>query len=140
MAGFFFNPMMHPREELFNNYGQKGNEELLLAYGFAIENNPADSAALKIKIPDSKLQVVKDLGIKLPSIHDYTNSVIDQVSDTKQEHNESVLFYINQEQIPKSLIELFQALVQNQWESGFTLRMQLAGLNHLRAALETKRN
>lgn len=126
-------------EELFNNYGQKGNEELLLAYGFAIENNPADSAALKIKIPDSKLQVVKDLGIKLPSIHDYTNSVIDQVSDTKQEHNESVLFYINQEQIPKSLIELFQALVQNQWESGFTLRMQLAGLNHLRAALETKK-
>lgn len=37
------------------------------------------------------------------------------------------------------MIQLFQALVQNQWEFGVTLRMQLAGLNHLRAAFETKK-
>ncbi|KAI5969200.1 hypothetical protein CANMA_001753 [Candida margitis] len=126
-------------EELFNNYGQKGNEELLLAYGFAIENNPADSSALKIKIPDSRMDVVKDLGIELPSIHDYTNSVVEQAPEAKTEQGDGVLFYINQEQIPDSLIQLFQALVQNQWESGFTLRMKFAGLNHLRAALETKK-
>lgn len=126
-------------EEIFNNYGQKGNEELLLAYGFAIENNTADSAALKIKIPEPRMEVIKDLGIELPSIYDYTNSVVEQAPSVVETHSDSVLFYINQEQIPKSLIQLFQALVQNQWEFGFTLRMQLAGLNHLRAAFETKK-
>ncbi|KAG5418345.1 hypothetical protein I9W82_003873 [Candida metapsilosis] len=139
-GGFFFQGKNSTKgEEVFNNYGQKGNEELLLAYGFAIENNSADSAALKIKIPDSRMQVAENLGIELPSIHDYTNSVVEQASDAKEVFKEGVLFYINQEQIPKSLIQLFQALVQNEWETGFTVRMQLAGLNHLRAAFETKK-
>ncbi|KAI5967224.1 hypothetical protein KGF57_000439 [Candida theae] len=140
-TGFLFQTKdVNQGQEIFNNYGQKGNEELLLAYGFAIENNPADSAALKIKIPESRMNVVKGLGIELPSINDYTNSVIEQASGAEEEHQgDGVLFYINQEQIPNSLIQLFQALVQNQWESGFTLRMQLAGLNHLRAAFETKK-
>lgn len=139
-GGFLFQSDGVPKgEEVFNNYGQKGNEELLLAYGFAIENNTADSAALKIKIPEPRMKVIKDLGIELPSINDYTNSVVEQTSSVIEAHSDGVLFYINQEQIPKSLIQLFQALVQNQWEFGVTLRMQLAGLNHLRAAFETKK-
>lgn len=89
-------------EEVFNNYGQKGNEELLLAYGFAIENNTADSAALKIKIPEPRMKVIKDLGIELPSINDYTNSVVEQTSSVIEAHSDGVLFYINQEQIPKA--------------------------------------
>merc|ERR1719181_2069842 len=32
--------------EFFNNYGKKANEELLLAYGFCIENNQYDCARL----------------------------------------------------------------------------------------------
>ncbi|KAK9480564.1 hypothetical protein V1514DRAFT_325747 [Lipomyces japonicus] len=38
-------------QELFNNYGPKGNEELLMGYGFCLKDNPFDSVALKIKLP-----------------------------------------------------------------------------------------
>ena len=30
-------------EQIYNNYGPKGNQELLFTYGFAIEDNPLDS-------------------------------------------------------------------------------------------------
>ncbi|KAK6503958.1 hypothetical protein TWF506_002175 [Arthrobotrys conoides] len=36
--------------QVFNNYGPKGNEELLMGYGFAIPENPADSLAMKFTI------------------------------------------------------------------------------------------
>lgn len=34
--------------ELFNNYGAKGNEELLLCHGFCIEGNVADTVNIKL--------------------------------------------------------------------------------------------
>jgi hypothetical protein len=34
--------------ELFNNYGPKPNSELILGYGFSIEDNPEDSIVLKL--------------------------------------------------------------------------------------------
>jgi hypothetical protein len=34
--------------EVWNNYGPKGNEELLLGYGFALRENPADTVKLKL--------------------------------------------------------------------------------------------
>jgi len=33
---------------VWNNYGAKSNEELLIAYGFCIERNPADTVALRL--------------------------------------------------------------------------------------------
>jgi hypothetical protein len=33
---------------VFNNYGPKSNEELLLSYGFVIENNPDDTVILRL--------------------------------------------------------------------------------------------
>ena len=131
-----------PGKEIFNNYGLKGNEELLLAYGFCIENNLQDSVALKIKMPEEKIKAIEEYGIKLPTIDDYTNSVVanDAPSTAETKHQDGVLFFINNENIPSNLIETFQFLVQNEWETGITLRMKLSGLNHLRAALETKKN
>lgn len=127
--------------QIFNNYGQKGNEELLLAYGFCIENNPADSVALKIKIPQDLLPELEKFGVQLPSISDYTTSVIR--SESKQ--NESVftpddglLFFISKDRVPDNLIQVFQWLVKSRWEDKLTLRMKLSGLNHLRQALESK--
>ena len=36
--------------ELFNNYGPKPNSELILGYGFAIEENPSDTIVLQIGV------------------------------------------------------------------------------------------
>ena len=36
--------------EIFNNYGSKANDELLLAHGFALENNEHDRVALKMTV------------------------------------------------------------------------------------------
>ncbi|KAH9830551.1 Set domain-containing protein [Teratosphaeria destructans] len=44
-------------EEVFNNYGAKGNDELLLGYGFCIEHNPNDGVLLVLKPPPQDLQV-----------------------------------------------------------------------------------
>lgn len=38
-------------EEVYNNYGPRDNEGLLLAYGFAIEGNPFDHVNISIKGP-----------------------------------------------------------------------------------------
>jgi hypothetical protein len=35
-------------QEIFNNYGLKSNAELILGYGFALEDNPEDILALKL--------------------------------------------------------------------------------------------
>ncbi|KAJ9102029.1 hypothetical protein QFC19_004955 [Naganishia cerealis] len=42
-------------EQVFNNYGPKGNEELILGYGFSITENPDDTLALKLGIPEDTL-------------------------------------------------------------------------------------
>ncbi len=39
-----------PNSEIFNNYGSKANDELLLAHGFALQNNEHDRFALKMTV------------------------------------------------------------------------------------------
>ncbi|WBW71675.1 ribosomal lysine methyltransferase Set10 [Schizosaccharomyces osmophilus] len=40
-------------QQIFNNYGPKGNEELLLGYGFCLEDNAFDNVALRVSVhPD----------------------------------------------------------------------------------------
>lgn len=122
--------------QIFNNYGLKGNEELLSAYGFTIENNELDVVALKIQIPDVVIDMVEKSGIKLPKIEDYTNSI----SAQKDMAKDGVLFFISASHIPNSLIQLFQILIRNPLEGGsITSRMKLAGLNALRDALVRKK-
>ncbi|KAI9686494.1 MAG: hypothetical protein M1822_003505 [Bathelium mastoideum] len=43
-------------EEVFNNYGRKANEELLMGYGFCIPRNPWDRFALAFKPPPAPVQ------------------------------------------------------------------------------------
>lgn len=43
-------------EEVFNNYGPKSNDELLLGYGFCIPQNPHNTVPLMLKIPSTELQ------------------------------------------------------------------------------------
>ncbi|GAA6008631.1 hypothetical protein JCM10207_007185 [Rhodosporidiobolus poonsookiae] len=46
-------------EQVFNTYGAKSNEELLLGYGFTLPSNPADAVALRLSIPPSKLATLR---------------------------------------------------------------------------------
>ena len=41
---------IEPQAEIFNNYGSKSNDELLMAHGFALENNEHDRFALKMTV------------------------------------------------------------------------------------------
>lgn len=136
---------LSPGEQLFNNYGQKGNEELLLAYGFCLEDNSADSVCLKIKVPLERLPELEKQGVELPQMSDYTTSVVRRRKSLPSENEgkydafkDGLVFFINKTQISKNLILLFQLLVKNRWEDNLTLRMQLSGLNYLRQALQTK--
>ncbi|KJX94908.1 hypothetical protein TI39_contig4150g00009 [Zymoseptoria brevis] len=43
-------------EEVYNNYGPKSNDELLLGYGFCIPDNSDDKVLLTLKPPPSDLQ------------------------------------------------------------------------------------
>ena len=43
-------------EEVFNNYGQKNNAELLIGYGFCIVDNPNDTVGMMLKVPPPDLQ------------------------------------------------------------------------------------
>ena len=42
--------------EVFNNYGSKGNDELLIGYGFCVPENQHDSIILTLKPPPEDLQ------------------------------------------------------------------------------------
>ncbi|GAA6000217.1 uncharacterized protein JCM10292_004039 [Rhodotorula paludigena] len=48
-------------EQVFNTYGAKSNEELLLGYGFVLPSNPADFLALKLSLPPSAPARLVDL-------------------------------------------------------------------------------
>lgn len=129
---------VNPGAQLYNNYGMKGNEELLLAYGFCLENNVSDVAALKIKIPETLVSEIKKFDIRLPKLEDHTNSVVEDVSETTENETDEGLYFLKKDMVPPDLIRLFQVLVKNQWESDISLRMKFTGLNQLRNAIEAK--
>ncbi|KAA8911325.1 hypothetical protein FN846DRAFT_450492 [Sphaerosporella brunnea] len=58
--------------EVYNNYGPKGNEELLMGYGFCIPENPAETVALRFNTPPlapEQAEIYKSL--KHPDKEDY---------------------------------------------------------------------
>ncbi|GAA5944299.1 hypothetical protein JCM3775_003319 [Rhodotorula graminis] len=60
-------------EQVFNTYGAKSNEELLLGYGFVLPSNPADFHALKLAIPPSCSPSLFDLvdSLKLDNLRHF---------------------------------------------------------------------
>lgn len=144
---FVFEATAHSGGQLYNNYGRKGNEELLLAYGFCLKDNASDSVALKIKVPAEILSRLEEFGVALPSISDYTTSIVnepvsDQVEklslDQYDQYKDGLLYFIGKENLPESLLLVFYVLLMNSWEKTITPRLRLSGLNHLRQALESK--
>jgi hypothetical protein len=53
-------------QELFNNYAPKQNDELLLGYGFCLEDNPIEQFPLKIAFPAALRQYAEDMGLMRP--------------------------------------------------------------------------
>ncbi|KAG1735121.1 uncharacterized protein EDB91DRAFT_569942 [Suillus paluster] len=46
-----------PGEEIFNNYGPKANDELILGYGFSLPQNPDDKIALQLGGSPNKWEI-----------------------------------------------------------------------------------
>ncbi|CDH12158.1 related to Ribosomal N-lysine methyltransferase 1 [Zygosaccharomyces bailii ISA1307] len=136
-------------QEVTNNYGPKGNEELLMGYGFVKECNEFDYVALKIKVPFETLETIlnSEDSIQLPSLDDYTTFAFErpQTQSTREKDNilsykDGVTYFIN----PRNdkclilLLELFAYLSKAQTEKWSDLRPRLQGLQALRAALQSK--
>lgn len=138
--------LLQKGEEIFNNYGAKGNEELLMGYGFVIEDNQNNSIALRIKLPIEILIQAKESGIKIPKIDDYTyhsfhnQNQIDENSDiSEDEIRDGLLYFINESNlVPDNLLSLFQFLVKKPNENKETLRSKFQALQNLKQALEQK--
>lgn len=54
-------------QELFNNYAPKQNDELLLGYGFCLENNPMEQFPLKLAFPPMLRQYAQEAGLFEPA-------------------------------------------------------------------------
>lgn len=59
-------PNFTANEELFNNYAPKQNDELLLGYGFCLENNPIEQFALKLAFQPELMQYATQMGLMQP--------------------------------------------------------------------------
>lgn len=58
---------VRPGDEIFNNYGPKQNDELLLGYGFCIPENPVDQFTIKVVLPPSVEDAAKQMGLFEPN-------------------------------------------------------------------------
>ena len=60
----FLNPdAIAPGKQVYNNYGPKSNEELLLSYGFVLDPNPDDTVILRLAPPPEVAEVVRKAGL-----------------------------------------------------------------------------
>ncbi|KAI9488531.1 hypothetical protein BDB00DRAFT_847661 [Zychaea mexicana] len=127
-----------PGEQLFNNYGPKSNEELLLGYGFCFEDNEYDHVALKPNISmDPNAQAKMD--------------IIRQANVASFSEDDPLLNYIHQNSIPASFYKLMRIMVMNELELScyqnctdaaqldfVGYRNEIAMLNTINALLQTR--
>lgn len=119
--------------ELYNNYGDKSNLELLLGYGFVSENNKYDESSISFKLNAEEL--IKE-ALKYKILENQNN-------DDKDEHirylRDGINFKIKaDENLPSNLVNFFAILMQMGFERdiGISLRMQLNGITHLKQVIE----
>ncbi|CUM63819.1 uncharacterized protein PRCAT00001403001 [Priceomyces carsonii] len=120
-------------QELFNNYGDKPNVDLLLNYGFAVEGNEYDETTITFKIDEGKILEAIDFGIEF-----YERK--QKIDDPKLLKN-GINFYLDwNTPFPLKLVDFFAFLVQMKFEkeTGMTLRMKLEGLTEIRKILVMK--
>lgn len=92
-------------DQVYNNYGPKSNEELLLGYGFCFEYNEHDYIALKPNFSqdpnrDMKMKIVKNC-------------------EVSSGNHDPLTFYIHRHSIPEQFLRLMRVLVMNSLETKF---------------------
>lgn len=130
------------KAELFNNYGPKGNAELLMGYGFVLEENEFDSLQLALTLDEElKRKILREWEVKLPVLSDFTNNICDfgKTDATANKDAETTVFMLNEfRPIPDGLLELFCYINKNSGDQGMTLKNTMNGLNQLKQGLEAK--
>ncbi|KAK9462605.1 uncharacterized protein V1516DRAFT_699914 [Lipomyces oligophaga] len=107
-----------PSQEIFNNYGPKGNEELLMGYGFCIPNNEADMVTLRLA--ETHID-----GPKQTLMAEY------------RQRNPRLIFHLTHvDPLPLLLIEYFRIQVANHRETSALLASRDAGLRCALSALD----
>lgn len=129
-------------DEIFNNYGAKGNEELLLGYGFVLPDNELTSCPLRLKLPVDQIAELEKTysGLQLMTEFDYSN--LDTPSETQEKYRQGLLYYIRKDGVSEELIALFKALALNSYDSKYSFpsnRATLVGWSNLQLALEQKK-
>ncbi|KAK9245880.1 hypothetical protein V1506DRAFT_536908 [Lipomyces tetrasporus] len=83
-------------DEVFNNYGPKGNEELLMGYGFCLEDNAFDVVTLKLRHPRMSF---------------------DKAELVSSEMTESIFHLSQSSPLPHDLVNFFRIVVANAHET-----------------------
>eukprot|EP00842_Homolaphlyctis_polyrhiza_P003130 jgi/Hompol1/3818/HPOL_003364-RA len=86
-------------EELFNNYGPKGNENLLSNYGFVLQDNPEDYFKVFLALR------------KEDPLFERKQAILDSMGPGNLVH----LVFLNDD-IPERMIAVSRILVANEWE------------------------
>ncbi|AAS53274.2 AFL100Wp [Eremothecium gossypii ATCC 10895] len=124
-------------QEVCNNYGGKSNEELMLGYGFAIEDNLFDHVALRVCPPAATVQAMLDAGLKLPTLDDYTTYAFERHPATSSVHDASayskgVLFLLGRSNVAlEQLLDLFAFQEAAAEECHKALRCRLQAMQNL---------
>lgn len=107
-------------DEIWNSYGPKTNEELLLGYGFVVDGNEAEKAMLVLQLPESEVIRANNDGLNLPSGPIYHTLT-------------------REDSLPENLITLFMLLSRlNSTGSFKNLRNRLEALQRLPDILSQK--
>lgn len=111
-------------EEIYNNYGNKSNEELLLNYGFAIQNNEFDVSMLTLRLPPGHIENLHSSGLR---------------SDDININNDSVSFQLSlKAPMPGTLLKLFGVLNRLTSEQSVTTRSYMEGTTQLNSIIDQK--
>ncbi|CCD26189.1 protein-lysine N-methyltransferase NDAI_0H00150 [Naumovozyma dairenensis CBS 421] len=123
---FITQETLHVGDQIFNNYGNKSNEELLLGYGFIQENNNNyDYSELTLKLNEETINE----SLKFCDLQKHDNIV----------KRDCVSFELNtKEPIPDNLLKFFGFLSKLQTEQVLTLRSILDGSDELYSILLSK--
>lgn len=150
-GGFIFRCLSSVSEghQLYNNYGGKGNEELLSGYGFLLKENPFSSVALKIKLPLDQIAKILEEGINLPTMDDYTTYAFEKkeadVFDATADHPElaftnGITYLISKmnDTALNDMLNLFAYMSKSEDQKWDELVSLFKGLQSLRVALKHK--
>ncbi|OWB66972.1 hypothetical protein B5S30_g2321 [[Candida] boidinii] len=139
--------------QIYNNYGPKGNEELLMGYGFTIRGNEFDTLLLSLNISkllsdlqnDDSGKLIENFNLFLPTLESYTNSIVDRQpgnndgNAAKSELIANPIYISNINHIiPKGLLELYCFINRKDKEEHISLNSLLNSINDLRKSLNMK--